>query len=179
MIARLTLLSLSMRLIFFVNKHIFFTVFDILPFTTVPGIMVVRMVLHIIKFVNGFSCGGGVNHFCLVKSWQIVAYMIATPHCLLGSIAKFLKMLSHETVSLQGRELQFCWAVQATSLVIRSSLFWIPVTPATFLVVRSSLLWIPVTLLSDISGLPLKKSSIGGNKCTKDYESNDAALGYF
>jgi hypothetical protein len=26
---------------------------------------------------------------------------------------------------------------------------------------------------------PLKKSSIGGNKYTKDYESNDAALGYF
>jgi hypothetical protein len=25
----------------------------------------------------------------------------------------------------------------------------------------------------------LKKSSIGGNKYTKDYESNDAALGYF
>jgi hypothetical protein len=25
----------------------------------------------------------------------------------------------------------------------------------------------------------VKKSSIGGNKYTKDYESNDAALGYF
>jgi hypothetical protein len=25
----------------------------------------------------------------------------------------------------------------------------------------------------------LKKSSIGGNKYTKDYESNNAALGYF
>jgi len=25
----------------------------------------------------------------------------------------------------------------------------------------------------------LKKSSIDGNKYTKDYESNDAALGYF
>ena len=34
-----------------------------LPFTMVPGIMVVGMVLHIIKFVNGFPCRGGVNHF--------------------------------------------------------------------------------------------------------------------
>ncbi len=33
------------------------------PFTTVPRIMVVRMVLHIIKFVNGFPCQGGVKHF--------------------------------------------------------------------------------------------------------------------
>jgi hypothetical protein len=29
----------------------------------VPGIMVVHMVLHIIKFVNGFPCWGGVKHF--------------------------------------------------------------------------------------------------------------------
>ena len=29
-----------------------------LPFTTVPGIMVVRMVLHIIEFVNGFPRRG-------------------------------------------------------------------------------------------------------------------------
>ncbi len=35
-----------------------------LPFTTVLGIMVVLMVLHIIKFVNGFPCWGGVKHFC-------------------------------------------------------------------------------------------------------------------
>jgi hypothetical protein len=34
-----------------------------LPFTTVPGIMVVHMVLHIIKFVNGFPCQGGVKNF--------------------------------------------------------------------------------------------------------------------
>jgi hypothetical protein len=34
-----------------------------LPFTMVPGIMVVHMVLHIIKFVNGFPCQGGVKHF--------------------------------------------------------------------------------------------------------------------
>ncbi len=29
----------------------------------VPGIMVVCMVLHIIQFVNGFPCWGGVKHF--------------------------------------------------------------------------------------------------------------------
>ncbi len=34
-----------------------------LPFTMALGIMVVRMVLHIIKFVNGFTCQGGVEHF--------------------------------------------------------------------------------------------------------------------
>jgi hypothetical protein len=39
-----------------------------LPFTTVLGIMVVHMVIHIIKFVKGFPCCGGIKHFCLVKS---------------------------------------------------------------------------------------------------------------
>ncbi len=39
-----------------------------LPFMTVPGIMVVHMVPHIIEFVNGFPCQGDVKHFCLVKS---------------------------------------------------------------------------------------------------------------
>jgi hypothetical protein len=34
-----------------------------LPFERVPGIMVVGMVLHIIKFVNGFPQRGGVKHY--------------------------------------------------------------------------------------------------------------------
>jgi hypothetical protein len=34
-----------------------------LPFAMVLGIMVVHMVLHIIKFVNGFPCWGGVKQF--------------------------------------------------------------------------------------------------------------------
>jgi hypothetical protein len=34
-----------------------------LSFATVPDTMVVHMVLHIIKFVNGFPCWGGVKHF--------------------------------------------------------------------------------------------------------------------
>jgi hypothetical protein len=34
-----------------------------LPFERVPGIMVVRMVMHIVKFVNGFPRKGGVKHF--------------------------------------------------------------------------------------------------------------------
>ncbi len=33
------------------------------PFERVPGIAVVRMVLHIVKFVNGFSRRGGVKHY--------------------------------------------------------------------------------------------------------------------
>jgi hypothetical protein len=45
-----------------------------LLFTTVPGIMVVRAVLHIIKFVNGFPCQGGVKHFSPGE--------IMTGHCL-------------------------------------------------------------------------------------------------
>ncbi len=34
-----------------------------LPFTVVPCIMVVHMVLHIIKFVNRLPCQGGFKHF--------------------------------------------------------------------------------------------------------------------
>jgi hypothetical protein len=33
------------------------------PFERVPGIMVAQMVMHIVKFVNGFSRKGGVKHF--------------------------------------------------------------------------------------------------------------------
>ncbi len=33
------------------------------PFEQVPGIMVVRMVLHIVKFVNGFPRRGDVKHY--------------------------------------------------------------------------------------------------------------------
>ena len=34
-----------------------------LPFERVPGIMVVQMVMHIVKFVNGFLQKGRVKHF--------------------------------------------------------------------------------------------------------------------
>jgi hypothetical protein len=34
-----------------------------LPFERMPGIMVVHIVLHIVKFVNGFPRTGGVKHF--------------------------------------------------------------------------------------------------------------------
>jgi hypothetical protein len=34
-----------------------------LPFEMVPGIMVICMVLHIVKFVNGFMCWRGVKHY--------------------------------------------------------------------------------------------------------------------
>ncbi len=99
-----------------------------LPFTIVPGIMVVHMVLHIIKFVYGFLCQGGVKHFFLVKSWRVVAYIKATLRFPLESIARLLKTFSHGTVLLQGRELQFWWAVQATFPEVRYSLCWIPAT---------------------------------------------------
>jgi hypothetical protein len=49
----------------FLKKKLFLLCHSLL-FTTVPGIMVVRMVLHIIKFVKGFPCQGGVKHF---SSW--------------------------------------------------------------------------------------------------------------
>jgi hypothetical protein len=45
-----------------------------LLFMMAPGIMVVHMVLHIIKFVNGFPCWGGVKHFSPGE--------IMTGHCL-------------------------------------------------------------------------------------------------
>jgi hypothetical protein len=57
----------------------------ILPFTMVLGIMVVCMVLHIIKFVNGFPCQGGVKHFspgeimmgrCLHKSNIVLSFEV-------------------------------------------------------------------------------------------------------
>ncbi len=56
-----------------------------LPFTTIPSIMVVHVVLHIIKFVNGFPCWGSVNHFspgeimtgyCLHKSNKSIARLL-------------------------------------------------------------------------------------------------------
>jgi hypothetical protein len=45
-----------------------------LPFEWVPGIMVVRMVLLIVKFVNGFPQQGGVKHYSPGE--------IMTDHCL-------------------------------------------------------------------------------------------------
>jgi hypothetical protein len=45
-----------------------------LPFMMVQGIMVVRMVLHIIKFLNGFPRRGSVKHFSPGE--------IMTDHCI-------------------------------------------------------------------------------------------------
>ncbi len=47
-----------------------------LPFQRVPGIMVVRMVIHIVKFVNGFLRKGGVKHFSpgeIIMGWRLHA----------------------------------------------------------------------------------------------------------
>ncbi len=52
-----------------------------LPLTMVPGNMVVHVVLHIMKFVNGFPCRGGVKHFLPGE--------IMTSHCLQKSNKSF------------------------------------------------------------------------------------------
>jgi hypothetical protein len=47
-----------------------------LPFERVPGIMVVWMVMHIVKFVNGFPQKGGVRHFSpgeIMMGWRLHA----------------------------------------------------------------------------------------------------------
>ncbi len=47
-----------------------------LPFERVQGIMVVRMVMHIVKFVNGFPRKGGVRHFSpgeIMTGWHLHA----------------------------------------------------------------------------------------------------------
>jgi hypothetical protein len=95
-----------------------------LLFMTVPGIMVVNMVLHIIKFVNRFPCQGGVKHFspgeimmgcCLHKRNIALSFESI-------AIARLLNMFSHETVLLHGCKLKFWWAVWATFPVAKFSL---------------------------------------------------------
>jgi hypothetical protein len=47
-----------------------------LPFERVPGIMVVWMVMHIVKFVNGFLQKGRVKHFSpgeIMTGWRLHA----------------------------------------------------------------------------------------------------------
>jgi hypothetical protein len=47
-----------------------------LPFERVPAIMVVRMVMHIVKFVNGFPQKGRVKHFSpgeIMTGWRLHA----------------------------------------------------------------------------------------------------------
>ncbi len=45
-----------------------------LPFERAPVVMVVRMVMHIVKFVNGFTRKGGVKHFSpgeIMTGWRL------------------------------------------------------------------------------------------------------------
>jgi hypothetical protein len=97
-----------------------------LPFTTVPGIMVVYMVLHIIKFV--FPCQGGVKHFSPGEIMIGRRFHKSNIALSFGVYCKVLKRFSHRTVSLHRCELQFWWAVQSTFLVVRFSLRWIQAT---------------------------------------------------
>jgi hypothetical protein len=82
-----------------------------LPFTMVPGIMVVCMVLHIIKFVNGFPYQGGVKRFspgeimmdpCLHNSNIALSFGV---YCQVAQNVQPLNSLLHR------HKLQFCWAV--------------------------------------------------------------------
>jgi hypothetical protein len=59
--------GLIKRNIRFLKKKIYLLPHS-LPFMTVPGITVVHVVLHIIKFVSGFPPRSGVKHNLLVKS---------------------------------------------------------------------------------------------------------------
>jgi hypothetical protein len=107
-----------------------------LPFTTVLGIMVVvHMVLHIIKFVNGFPCRSGVKHF--------------SP----GEIMTDCHIHNSNITLSFGVYCQFAETVQPqNSLTLRTKAAILLGGSGNLLVVRSFLLWIPVTLLSDISG---------------------------
>ncbi len=80
-----------------------------LPFTMVPGIMVVHMVLNIIKFVNGFPCQGGVKHF---SSGEIM-----TGHCLHKSnIVLSFGVCCQVAENLQPRNILAPWTQAAISV---------------------------------------------------------------
>ncbi len=95
-----------------------------LPFEMVPGIMVVCMVLHIIKFVNGFPRWGGVKHYspgaimtgCNLHGNNIILGF--------GVYCQIAKMLSPEIALLQEGGLQCHWTPQATWRAAYCSLLW-------------------------------------------------------
>ncbi len=101
-----------------------------LPFERVPGIMVVRMVLHIVKFVNGFQRKGGMKHYSPGD--------IITNQCLhaddlrlgFGTYCQEVaEMLSQETVLPHAHELRSCLATWEIFQAARYSLLWILATP--------------------------------------------------
>ena len=96
-----------------------------LPFERVPGIMVVRMVLHIVKFVNGFPRKGGVKHF---SPGEILSgrRLHADDLCLgLEYTVRLQRMLNPVTAWLLGHEGQSRLAVLGICQAARYSLHWI------------------------------------------------------
>ncbi len=96
-----------------------------LPFTMVPGIMVVHTVLHIIKFVSVFPCQGHAKHFSpgeimmdhhLHKSNIVLSFWV---YCQAAENIQPWKVLLHRL------KLQFWWAVWTIFPAVRFSLRWI------------------------------------------------------
>jgi hypothetical protein len=79
------------------------------------------MVLHIVKFVNGFPRQGGVKHY---SPGEIMTDHRLNANDLQLSFGVYcqLKILNPGIASPQGREQQFLWATQATCRVARCSL---------------------------------------------------------
>jgi hypothetical protein len=85
--------------------------------------MVVCMVLHIIKILNGFIRRGDVKHYPPGKIMTNCGIHAN------NSTVKLRKMLNHEIVSLQELEVRFCWVIPATYQVDRCSLLRTLVLP--------------------------------------------------
>ena len=72
--------------------------------------MIVRMVLHIIKFVNGFPCWGGVKHFS--PSAIMTGRNLHVNNIVIGFgvFSQIAKMLNLKIALLSEPVLQFGWA---------------------------------------------------------------------
>ncbi len=96
----------------------------ILPFEWVTGIMVVPMVLHIIKFVNGFPCCSGVKHYSpgkIMTNRRIHANDVVVSFGVYCQIAKNVEPQNSLAPRTKGA---ICWVILATYLVARCSLIW-------------------------------------------------------
>ena len=94
-----------------------------LLFEWVPGIMVLCMVLHIVKFVNRFPQWGVCE---ALLSWKIMTDCCVNANDLKLSFGVYCQVAENAEPKalLQGQELQHPWTTQATCLVARCSLHW-------------------------------------------------------
>jgi hypothetical protein len=89
----------------------------ILPFERVPGIMVLRMVLHIMKFANGFPQRGCLKHYSLgeiMMDWHLNANNLKLSfgvYCQVAENAEPRNSLASRTRA------DFLWETQATCWV--------------------------------------------------------------